>query len=202
MNQHKVLLGNNHQVTFTGLGQAPDVFSDDRPFSDGTNVDDVLRHMLRITAWATDPACPAYLYVWHVWSRRYIFNQSRTAYNCLRAAADREWEEHPITAALITICGRWQLRPETPRFSLPRLSLVIFRPEYLSWKCLFSVSWLQQRHILHQRYVYLVSCATQPHWNFNMYFLSQRNMTNKRLISHLKQHTTGQITEKKTITLK
>lgn len=50
MNQHKVLLGNNHHVTFTGLGQAPDVFSDDQPSSDDTNVDDVLGHMLCITA--------------------------------------------------------------------------------------------------------------------------------------------------------
>lgn len=70
-------------------------------FSLDTNVDDVLGHMLCIT----DPACPEYLYAWRVWSHRCIFNQ-RTAHNCLGAAADREWEEHLIIAALIAICGR------------------------------------------------------------------------------------------------
>lgn len=50
MNHPKVLLANNHHVMFTGLERAPNVFSDDRPSSDDINVDDVLGHMLCITA--------------------------------------------------------------------------------------------------------------------------------------------------------
>lgn len=106
---------------------------------------DMQGHMLCITAWATDPACKVDLCVWHVWSRRGIFNQrSGTAHNCLLPAAACEWDKHLIIIALITICGQWQLSPLSARFSVSQLWLVISRPLYLSWKCLFSVGWLQR----------------------------------------------------------